>query len=424
VVWFLSGVMLVSVLIFRLIRPSLVRLYIEVRRRRSIESSSILEIFSGIQTIRLNGLEEWMRWRWVGEFNRSCNANADFQRWNSGSEATFSLLRNLSTYGVALFGIAFLPSQMSRGEVVALLGMVGTFFGPLYSLLKLADEYNRVLVSSDRVSDILDTAPEAFGQERIPSGWSGFEREIAVRDVKFTYAATDWAPVLKEASFTVPKGSKVALVGASGSGKTTLLLLAAGVLKPDSGWITYDGVETRNIRLEDFRKRIGIVSHSLPVVQGTVLDNIVFSDAPVDRNRLDRAIENSNFAEVLQELPEGLETRVGAGGRQLSGGQRQRLVLARALYREPEILFLDEATSAMDLKSEAWIIERILRQKQMTVISSVHRISAIKEFDAIHVVGGGRIVESGTHEELMALGGSYRDLVRDQTQFGLRADSE
>jgi subfamily B ATP-binding cassette protein MsbA len=283
---------------------------------------------------------------------------------------------------------------------------------PIKYLSKLNEDVQPALAACERIFGILDTQPEvrdAANARPIRS----FDDRIEYQDISFAYE-DESGPVLHDVSFTVRKGEALALVGPSGGGKSTIVDLLPRFYDPQSGSILFDGIDLRDLSMEDLRAQLGIVTQETILFHDTVAANIAYGRA-ADPERLRAAAHAANALEFIEDLPRGFETLVGERGVRLSGGQRQRLAIARAVYKNPPILIFDEATSALDTESELLVQQAIARlMENRTAIVIAHRLSTVQRSDRILVVQAGKIVEQGTHSELLALAGTYSRLYEIQ----------
>ena len=311
---------------------------------------------------------------------------------------------------------------LQASAFLVFLTLVMRMLAPLKALSQLPTVAQSSLAAADRLFEVLDV-PTELESDRGTRVIERFDREIAFHDVSFAYEAE---PVLSDVSFVARKGDVVALVGASGAGKSTLVDLIPRFYEPTAGRITVDGQDTREIRLPSLRRLMGIVSQETVIFNDTVRSNIAYG---MDDRFTDAQIENAaraaNAHAFISELPERYETLLGERGARLSGGQRQRIAIARALLIDPPILILDEATSALDTESERLVqqaIDRLLEGRTVFVIA--HRLSTIQHATRILVLDRGRIVERGTHDELLARGGVYARLYHLQFRDEGRAKRE
>ncbi|MFO0072852.1 MAG: ABC transporter ATP-binding protein, partial [Gemmatimonas sp.] len=305
-------------------------------------------------------------------------------------------------------------------ELLVFLVQVMRLLQPLKQLSQTPAAAQQSLASAERVFEILD-APAETTTDRGTRDVATFEREIAFSGVGFQYDGG--AAALQDVTFTARKGEVVALVGASGAGKSTLVDLLPRFLDPTAGRITLDGVDLREIRLGALRALTGIVSQDTVLFNDTVRANVAFGRPDATQAQLDDAARAANALAFIEALPEGWDTNLGERGSRLSGGQRQRVAIARALVSDPPILILDEATSALDVESERLVqeaIDRLLEGRTVFVIA--HRLATIQHADRILVLDGGRLVEEGAHDALLARGGPYARL--HALQFDRRSTDE
>jgi ATP-binding cassette, subfamily B, bacterial len=315
---------------------------------------------------------------------------------------------------IAFGGYLVVHGQATVGVMIAIQGYMWRLLDPAMQISSSISETQRGLAAMERVFEVLEKPPE---KPDAPDAVVAPARvgEIRFEDVTFEYRPG--LPVVQGLNLTVPGGSVVALVGASGAGKTTVTDLLARFYDPTRGAIRLNGVDLRKIRLKSYRSLLGIVQQEVFLFDGSVRDNIAYGRREATDAEVLDAARRANADEFIRRLPEGYDTLIGERGVKLSGGQRQRLSIARALLADPQILILDEATSSLDTESEQLIqasLDELLRDRTTFIIA--HRLSTITHADQIVVMEAGRIVENGTHHELLRLGGRYADMVSRQMQ--------
>ncbi len=312
-------------------------------------------------------------------------------------------------------GRSILAGRMTLGDLVMYTFFTGLMAMPLVQIASIGTQITEAFAGLDRINEIKQMATEnELDKTRRPL--DSVRGDIAFDNVSFEYEAG--VPVLKNVSFEAPAGSTTALVGSSGSGKSTLIGLAMAFHRPSAGRVTIDGVDLHSIRVPDYRSLLGVVMQENFLFDGTIADNIRFSRPRASHDEIREAGRVAHCDEFIEGFEKKYDTPVGERGVKLSGGQRQRIGIARAILADPRILILDEATSSLDSESEAMIQDGLRRLRHgRTTFVIAHRLSTIRSADRILVLEAGEIVERGTHPELMALNGRYRQLYDKQYNF-------
>lgn len=327
-----------------------------------------------------------------------------------------TLLLGLASAGImGIGGWMIMKGEMTFGDFLAFTLYLGFMIAPIVQMSNIGSQLTEAFAGLDRTEEIMNAPLESDDKKRTLE-LKEFRGDIHFDQVSFAYE--EGKEVVHEVSFDAPAGSVTALVGTSGSGKTTIAGLAASFLNPDSGKITLDGHDLNEISLESYRSRLGVVLQDDFLFEGTIRENILFPRPEASEGQLNAAVKAAHVSEFTDRFEDGLDTLIGERGVKLSGGQRQRIAIARAILADPKILILDEATSNLDTESET-LIQASLKElmKGRTTFVIAHRLSTIRQADQILVIEQGRIVESGKHEELIALQGRYYQLYTYQARI-------
>ncbi len=332
-------------------------------------------------------------------------------RWRQSSIGIIVSILPAAIYLAAAFTVSGTTGPVSIGTLVAFTALQTQLFRPMVSLLRTGVDMQTSMAMFRRVFDYLDQ-PVDIDDPATPRTLESPRGELRFAGVSFGYPGAE-APTLSDVELTVPAGGHVAVVGSTGSGKTTLGYLAARLYDPDRGAVLVDGVDTRELSLSDLASVVGIVSQEAYLLHASVADNLRFAEPDASIEDIEAAARAANIHDLIASLPDGYDTVVGERGYRFSGGEKQRLAIARMILRNPPVLVLDEATSALDTKTEAAVTAALGSLfSGRTTLTIAHRLSTVRHADRIVVMDAGRIVESGTHIELLARGGRYAELVR------------
>jgi ATP-binding cassette, subfamily B, bacterial len=392
-------------------------LYRDVRDRAGDLNSSLVNNLGGMLTIKSYAAEDWE----LGRIGRQSEAYRSSNKQAIRLSAAFiPLIRFAILFAflaiLVIGGLQAWKGAIAIGSYSFLVFITQRLLWPLTTLGRTLDDYQRAMASTNRVLDLLAT-PLAIPSGDRPLPLAAVRGGLEFRGVSFGYAGRE--DLLQGFDLTIPAGHTLGIVGATGSGKSTLVKLVLRLYEVAQGEILLDGVPIRSLKLEDLRRAIGLVSQEVYLFHGTVAENIAYGSFAATPAAIARAAELAEAAGFINALPQGYDTVVGERGQRLSGGQRQRIALARVILKDPPLLILDEATAAVDNDTEAAIqrsLELITAKRTTLVIA--HRLSTVRHADRIVVMEGGRIVESGHHDDLLRRRGVYANLWR--VQAGLR----
>ncbi|MEM7553927.1 MAG: peptidase domain-containing ABC transporter [Cyanobacteria bacterium P01_A01_bin.84] len=417
--WILTLVALVTIPLFAILNwlvSPIIRRQLQTKAEHNAETHSYLvEVLSGMQTVKAQNLELRSRWKWQERYARYVSAGFQTVSTQTTASSISSFLSKLSTLLVLWVGAYLvLQGKLSLGQLIAFRIISGYVTSPLLRLLQLWQNFQQVSLSLQRLSDILDTPQEVEAEDRDNILMPSIQGRVQFDHLSFSFQEN--APLqLCNINLDFPAGSFIGVVGQSGSGKSTLLKLLPRLYEPKTGKILIDGYDIGKVELYSLRRQIGVVLQDTLLFDGTIKDNIALAYPDASDDQIITAAKIAYAHDFIMNLPNGYNTQVGERGSSLSGGQRQRIAIARTVLQNPQLLILDEATSALDYNAEAQVCRNIAQKfENKTVFFITHRLTTIRNADVILMMDAGTVIEKGTHDELMTLKGSYYCLYQQQ----------
>ncbi len=418
-IYFIGTVMYIIWVLFFLKRRA--ELDYKSFNEQSSNQSSLVQLLNGIEEIKLNGSERKRRWEWESiqiRLHKIGMKGLSLQHIQGNGGRIISEFKNIFVTFYA--AVLVLNGQLTLGTMLAIQYIIGQLNGPILMFINFIQSYQDASLSMSRIREIFKEETEDEYEGTLSSILDN--TSITFEDnFSFRYGGPSSPLILNNLSFTIPAGKVTAIVGNSGSGKTTLLKLILKFYSNYEGAIKVGSEFLTNIDSRTWRSKCGVVMQDGFIFNDSILNNITESEQSfrIDQRRLEDAIKIANLREFIETLPAGLNTKLGSDGINLSGGQNQRILIARAVYKNPEFLFLDEATSSLDANNEKVIMDYLDEFFiGKTVVIIAHRLSTVKKADQILVLDKGMIIESGTHDELVQLNGNYYKLIKNQLELG------
>ena len=385
----------------------------------SANNSNIVQLVNGMQEIKLNACEKQKRWEWESIQARLFRVSIKGLALNQNQQIGATFINRAKDLLITFLSAkAVITGDMTLGMMMAVQYIIGQLNAPIQQFISFTQQVQDTKISLERLGEIHnrddEEKPEDDKIREIPEN-----ADIVLKNVTFQYEGPHSEKVLKKINLTIPANKVTAIVGTSGSGKTTLIKLLLGFYDPVNGEILLNGTGLNHYSQSKWRRRCGVVMQEGFIFSDTIANNIGVVDEIPDIEKIDQAVTTANIKEFIESLPLRYNTKIGNDGHGLSTGQKQRILIARSVYKDPDYIFFDEATNALDAKNEQVIMVNLGRFfRGRTVVVVAHRLSTVKNADKIVVLENGRIVETGTHNRLVARKGAYFNLVKDQLELG------
>jgi len=400
-----------------------------MRKRRELDfrrftklsenQSKLIQLISGIQEIKLNNAEKQKRWEWENIQSGLFRVNIKSLSLRQYQEAGGVFINESKNILITILAAtAVISGDMTLGMMLAVSYIIGQLNGPVEQMINFMNLTQDAKISLERLGEIHELKNEETREKGnlvlIPE-----KRSIEIKDLTFQYEGPQSKKVLNNLNLVIPENDVTAVVGVSGSGKTTLIKLILGFYDPVEGEIRVGDTLLNSFSIQTWRQKCGVVMQEGYIFSDTIANNIALGHEKIDREKLLKSVNVANVRDFIESLPNSYNTLIGSQGHILSGGERQRILIARAVYRVPEFLFIDEGTSSLDAENEKMIIDNLQDFfRNRTVVVVAHRLSTVRNAGQIVVLDDGRIVEKGKHEELISSRGKYFNLVRNQLELG------
>lgn len=415
---FLAGSLSYSVWIalFLKRRKQIDYLYFE---KQAKNNNKTYQFITAMQEIKLQDCEQRRRWEWEDVQAELFDANMKSLKLQQTQEAGSIFINEIKNIVITVVAAtAVINGQMTLGMMLAVQYIIGQLNSPIEQLMNFIYSLQDVKISLERINEIHEMENEESDTNAL-TAFQGNDKSLRLKLVDFKYDPHALGKTLDSVDFEIPQGKVTAIVGTSGSGKTTIIKLLLGYYKALDGEISIGGTDINRFNLKWWRRQCGVVMQDGVIFSESIARNIAVDDGEIDKERLAEAARIANIDEYIMHLPLKYNTLIGQDGVGLSQGQKQRILIARAVYKNPQYIFLDEATNALDANNERMIVENLMEfYKGKTVVVVAHRLSTVKNADRIVVIDKGKIIETGKHQDLIASRGAYYNLVKNQLELG------